>query len=123
MRFIRSRFGVSVVALTTVLLVAAAVQAQTVNPCSSKKKICVANKAAGLLKCHEKAEKTGSPVDSSCTQKVVDKFTACFAKLETKGGCLTTGDTGAIEAKVDAFVVDVVTEVDPAYPTPILNKG
>ena len=123
MRVVRSRVVVTAVALAlaVALLAAATAQALTVNPCSSKKKICVAKKAAGLLKCHEKAEKIGAPVDTTCTQKVVDKYNACFAKLELKGGCLTTNDAGPIESKVDAFVLDVVTEVDPAYPAPVEN--
>ena len=39
-----------------------------------------------------------------------------------KSPCATTGDTGSLGAKVDAFVNDVVTELDPGYPTPVLNK-
>ena len=39
-----------------------------------------------------------------------------------KSPCATTGDAGSLEAKVDAFVHDVVTELDPGYPTPVLNK-
>jgi len=110
------------------IFIASVVHAQTVNPCSSKKKLCVAKKEAALLKCHTTAEKTGATVDAACLQKAHEKFDGgatpsqgCFAKLEAKGGCLTTGDTAALEGKVDAFVSDVVQGLDPGYPAPVTN--
>ncbi len=122
-------------ATAAVLLLAATADAQTLNKCSSKKKLCVAKKMACLLKCHAKAEKTGLPVDANCTQKCMTKFDGgvtpakgCFEKLEDKNpplsatACLTFDDTAALEAKIDAFVLDVVQEVDPAFPAPVLNK-
>jgi hypothetical protein len=100
----------------------------TLNACSAAKKKCVAKKAAALLKCHTKNEKPPAgltPVNFAlCLQKAKDKFDGglnpakgCFAKLEAKfppgpGGCLTINDTAALEAKVDAFVDDVVCELD-----------
>ncbi len=108
----------------------------TLNACSAGKKKCVAKKAAAILKCHTENEKPpGLPPGTfaACIQKAKDKFDGganpakgCFAKLEAKfnGGCLTINDTAAIEAKVDAFVDDVVCELDagsgtcPATPTP-----
>ncbi len=104
--------------------------AQTLSLCSSKKKDCVAKKTTCLLKCHTKAEQTGLAVDPGCTQKCMDKFDGgddpakgCFARLEARDdNCLTFGDTTALEAKVDAFVLDVVQELDPAFPTPVRNK-
>jgi len=100
------------------------------NFCASGKKKCVDKKMVSLLKCHIKAEKTGL-LDPLCLQKAYDKFDGgadptkgCFAKLEAKYAalpCLTTGDMAALEAKVDAFVNDVVQELDPGYPPPTLN--
>ncbi len=108
----------------------------TLNACSAGKKTCVAKKAAAILKCHSKNEKPPGLLPAafaSCIQKAKDKFDGgtnppkgCFAKLEAKFpvGCLTTGDTAALEAKVDAFVDDVVCELDAgsgtclATPTP-----
>jgi hypothetical protein len=105
------------------------------NACSAGKKKCVLKKAAAILKCHEKAVKAGSPplADPNCLQKAHDKFDdpakGCFAKLEAKGGCLTTGDTAALEAKVDAYTTDVLCElghttlgcVPTPTPTPTLS--
>ncbi len=84
------------------------------NACSSAKKRCAAKKASALLKCHAKAEAKAVPVDPACVTKVETKFVACFTKAETKIPCLTTGDTAAIEAIVDAFVNDAVCQIDPA---------
>jgi hypothetical protein len=111
------------------------VHAQTLSKCSAKKKLCVAKKMAARLKCHIKAEKLGVPVDGICLQKAEDKFDGganpakgCFEKIENKQDplkpetlCLTEDDTAAAEAKIDAFVLDVVTELDPWYPAAVLN--
>jgi len=123
----------TVLGLGLLLLALAAPQpagAQTLNACSARKKDCVAKKAAALLNCHVKAEKKGLALDPICVQKAEDKFDGgadpakgCFAKLEAKYGasCLTSGDTATMEAKIDAFVLDAVTDVDPGYPVTIQN--
>jgi hypothetical protein len=101
------------------------------NKCLAGKNKCASKKAQGLLKCHGKAETTGTVLDPACTQKATDKFDGgadpakgCFAKLEAKndGPCVTFSDTITIENKIDAFVVDAVTLVDPGYPAAIQNK-
>src|SRR5262249_56249356 len=70
----------------------------------------------------------GEPVRQRCVDKVMAKFThpsdstGCIEKVEAKGGCATIGEAAGLESKVDAFVLDVVNELDPGYPTPVLNK-
>jgi hypothetical protein len=98
----------------------------TLNRCSAGKKKCVIKKVAALLKCYERAANTGTNVDQACLQKARAKFdggadpsTECFAKLEAKGGCLTTGDATPIENKVDAFVTDVVCELGHSASCPV----
>jgi hypothetical protein len=100
--------------------------------CTAAKIKCGNGKATGLLGCHNKAEGKGIAVDPACTTKVQTKFDGgidptkgCMGKAEkdlVKSPCSTTGDTASLEAKVDAFVLDVVTELDPGYPTPTLSK-
>jgi hypothetical protein len=91
--------------------------APVTNKCSAGKKKCVLKEAAAIFKCHAKAVKAGAPAlaDPTCLQKAHDKFDGgavpakgCFAKLEAKGSCLTTGDTAALGAKVDAYTTDVL---------------
>jgi hypothetical protein len=96
--------------------------------CTAGKTKCVMKKTTGLLQCHVKAEATGLAVDPSCITKAEDKFDGgavptkgCFEKLEAKGGCMTQDDTAAVETLVDTFVDDIVTDLDPGYPVPVLN--
>ncbi len=107
----------------------------TLNACSAAKKKCVAKKTAALLKCHVHSETPGMSPDPAvrdqCLQTAREKFDGgpdpsrgCFAKLEAKfsGSCLTVGDTTPLENKADAFVTDVVTELDPSYPLVVQNE-
>jgi hypothetical protein len=118
-------------ALVALLVVVTAGSAQAQNKCLAGKNKCASKKIAGLLKCHAKAEKSGTALDPTCTQKVTDKFDGgavpakgCFAKLEAKnvGPCVTTNDTAAVETTVDNNVTGIVTQLDPGYPTPVTNK-
>lgn len=88
------------------------------NKCLAGKIKCVIKKKACLLGCYAKAAKTAAAVDTLCTQKCKDKFDGgadaakgCFAKLEAKGGCLTTEDTPAIEAKIDGYVLEATAQL------------
>lgn len=130
------RTPLAVLAALAALLLATPSDA-TLNACAAAKKLCVAKKAAALLKCHAKNEKpplgTTPAKFALCLQKAKDKFDGganpakgCFAKLEAKfpGGCLSINDTGNLENTVDAFVDDVICQLDPgagtcpATPTP-----
>ena len=96
----------------------------TVDKCQARKKKCVKKETAALLACHVKAEQSGA-LDQTCLDKAKARFDGgtkptkgCFAKLEKKGGCLTTGDAAAVDAQVQAFVLDVVHALDPTFPPP-----
>ena len=84
--------------------------------CSGSKIKATSKKASAKLKCHEKAILKGVAVDPECLAKAEEKFTDAFAKAQAKGGCLTTGDTGSIEALVDSFVDDSVAALNPPVP-------
>jgi len=43
--------------------------------------------------------------------KAESKFTKAFTKAELKGGCVTSGDSAAIEAEVDGFVATVLRQL------------
>jgi len=133
---VSSRSGLLAAALGATAFIAllafGANTASAQNKCLSGKTKCVDKKMAGLLGCHSKAEKAGTVPDATCLSKVYAKFdggtkgteASCFRKLEIKndGPCVTTGDRVAQETKVDAFVLDVVQELDPSYPTPVTNS-
>lgn len=80
--------------------------------CTSAKIGCINKKKACFLKCYGKAAKVGAAVDGMCLSKCSGKFDTCFLKQDLSGGCGITGDGPAMEAKVDAFVADVVAELD-----------
>ena len=81
---------------------------------ASKKTACLAG-----LRAKEAAE--GESPDPAKVMHCEEKLSSNFADLEAKGGCITTGDAPIIEAKVDAFVADLVSELNPSGP-PAANK-
>jgi hypothetical protein len=77
--------------------------------CVQKKAKAAGKKANDILKAHGKhIKKPNEPKLTSDVSKAQSKFTKSFTKEEAKGGCETTGDAPTIEAKVDAFVDDVL---------------
>src|SRR5262245_11471115 len=117
----RAAYGVLVLAATAATDVAAGPQSK----CLVSKNKCVAKKAGSLLKCEEKAETPGKPMDpnfADCETKAKAKFDGgsdptkgCFAKLESKSpnDCVTINDTGSLEMKVDDCVEQLVEAIDP----------
>jgi len=113
--------------------------APVLSKCSAGKKKCVSKKIAAILKCHEKAVKTGAPLDAACVQKAMDKFDGgavpakgCFAKLEAKAqNCLTTNDTAGLETTADNTVQQVLCQLGyttlscgpPPTPTPTITPS
>jgi len=76
-----------------------------INKCQSDKLKNAGKFASGLLGCHSKAAKKGTPVDQvKCVDKVRAKLQGAFAKAETKPPCDTTGDVASIQAAIESFV-------------------
>ena len=115
-------FGVTAFALVT----ATPVLAQ--NTCAGAKIKAAAKKASCLLTLAAGQASKGGTIDpvkvTKCQSNVTDngipgKPTG-FAKIESKATrvpCLTVGDAAPFEAMVDAFVDDVVTDLDVATGT------
>jgi len=79
--------------------------------CAATKTKVAGKKASGLATCDARATKSGSAVSRDCVDKVKAKFAAKWDKADARGGCATTGDRDAVEAKVDAFLVDLEAEL------------
>jgi hypothetical protein len=79
------------------------------SKCSGGKIKTAGKKAGGKLNCLAKGLSKGLATDGTCLSKAEAKFSTAYAKAEAKvpNDCLTTGDAGAIEAKVDALVQDL----------------
>jgi len=100
------------------------------SKCDMGKIQCVRKKQACILAVHAKAERKGKPTDSAALQKCTDAFDGgsegfskgCVGKLETKQNpqkpetlCTVTGDLATLEARVDSFVADAASEIDPGF--------
>src|SRR5262249_4447010 len=59
-----------------------------------------------------KVAAAGGTIDPAKLAKCQGDVSTNYAKLESKPGCNTTGDAGALEAKVDSFTSDVNGELN-----------
>jgi len=83
------------------------------NRCAARKQQTVAEATAAKLSCYEDAfRREPGTVDPACYAKPETHYAYQFAKLEGNGGCLTSGDNAALEAKLDAFVADMIVTLD-----------
>jgi hypothetical protein len=96
------------------------------NTCVAGKIGCVAKEAAAFVKCHAKAQKTGTAVSDECLAKAREKFlgapdvTGCFEKLEAKENaekpasvCRTQDDAALMDALTDALAEATTCGRDP----------
>lgn len=79
--------------------------------CAAAKLRAAAKKASSKIACHRRAVLTGTAPDSSCLARAEEKFVRAFAAAEARGGCLTAGDAGDIEAAVDQFIADLLAQL------------
>ncbi len=120
-----------ILAICALVAIASAADAQTVtvNRCAATKVRCVmgythvcgVQGVLGLFKCHQTATLKSRFIDQVCANRCEDKMLECFRDAERLGGCLTTGDVGPIQAKVEAFVTDAVSDLIPGFPFPVTN--
>ena len=104
-----------VAAVVGVLLVSGYTAHASVNPaalCREKKSRATGKKAFDLLKAFGKNVKKEDPARlDSAISKAESKFTKEFTRAEAHGDCLTSDDSASIEAKVEAFIVTVISDV------------
>ncbi len=87
--------------------------------CAAAKEACVSKTVAARLKCIQKAQAGGALVSATCLTSSEAKFLACIQSADVKHvDCQVAGNGGAALAAVDAFVGDVVTDLDPGNGTP-----
>jgi len=115
--------------LVMVPTLASTARAVSIDKCSAGKIKCVAALDGASTKCDEGPDKKGQPIDPACTQKASDKYTGgtaplkgCFAKLEAKPPCDTTGDSAALQEKVETQLSDLFTALDVDFPTAGVDK-
>ena len=96
------------------LVSALATGGATTAKCQAAKIKDAGKKAQCVTGLQAKVAAAGGTIDPVKLGKCQAKVSAAYAKLESKAGaCATSGDAGAIEAKVDSFTNDVNTELNP----------
>ncbi len=129
MRLGHRRAVLGIAALAAMLAIGTTANAAApISKCNAAKKKCIGKYIAAAMGCHAKAEGKGTAVDPTCLAKATAKITGlgkgCFDKNDAKVGndCTQTGDAGSQLSAADAFILDVVNDVDPAYPAATLTK-
>jgi len=121
---------VAVVACTVVMGSSAEAQTVTVDRCAGAKMrcamgythICGVAGVEGQLKCYQTATLRGRFVDPVCINRTTDEILECFRAAERRNVCRTLGDVFHVNAKIEAFVLDVIRDVTPGFPFPTINK-
>ena len=106
---------VAVVMLTTLAVAGSPAHGATdaAATCKEAKAKVAGKKAFDLVKAFGKnLKKPDAAKLDADVSKALSKFAKGFSKAESKGGCRTSGDWEAIEAKVDAFVAVVTNAID-----------
>ena len=69
--------------------------------CAFAKQHAALREANALLSCDRKALETQKSVDPKCTDAAVARLQHAFQTIETRGGCLPSGDADVVERDVD----------------------
>src|SRR5262245_41936352 len=112
--FMRSRLALVAIAVSALFAIGAVTPriASAQNKCAGTKQKETGKKANRKLKCWAKGIKKGLQADPNCLAKATFIFSSKWDKAEaSQQPCTTTGDKNSMEAKVDAFVDDVVDEL------------
>jgi hypothetical protein len=109
------RSAVAAVALVA-LLAATAVAAGPGERCAASKLRAAGQKAKSRFQCHARALLHGTSPEA-CLAKTESKLSSAWARIEARGGCATTNDVADVEARVDAFVDDLVAALPPTTTT------
>jgi hypothetical protein len=109
------RFGTIVLAGVLVGTLSGAANAQ--NKCAAGKIKATGKKQSCITMAYAHAAQSSADPKQEDIAECELKFATAFARLEARSGCVTSGDAAAIEGKVDAFVADLVTELDLGNPS------
>lgn len=84
------------------------------SKCAAAKIEAAEKKVAALLRCVRRAVAAGQTVSEACLVEAMSQFTSRFTAAESLGDCVTFGDVDTIEAKIDSFVEELMTELLPS---------
>jgi hypothetical protein len=103
---------IPVAALALAVFTLAGDVAHAQSKCAADKIKAACKKSTCKAGLEAKEAQTGTAPDPAKLAKCEASFSKSYAKAESKGGCPTTGDAAAVEAKVDAFVTDLDGELN-----------
>src|SRR6266446_67284 len=83
------------------------------SKCNSKKIEAVVTKVAAKAKCESKAARKGTAVAPRCLANADGKFGHAIGKAEGKDDCAQKGQRVTLEAKVDAFMDALMSQLQP----------
>jgi len=87
------------------------------SQCNAIKIESAGKKAAAKAKCQSHAAGDGVPVDAGCLMKAETHFSAAIGSAEAGSDCTATRQTTTLESKVDAFIRDLVSALQPPQTT------
>jgi len=131
MNVLRRRAGCALIGGAMILALGGTARAQSPSAkCEAGKEKCITTLATGLLGCFSKDSAKPDPIKfQPCIDKALAKYSGgadpakgCFAKLEAKPPCLTTGDTDEIGGRTQVLTQTVRFSLDPAAPPSTLSK-
>ncbi|HYC54387.1 MAG TPA: PQQ-dependent sugar dehydrogenase [Candidatus Binatia bacterium] len=102
---------ISSLALALSLWPALATAADPDDRCAGGKLKAAGNYGKQLLTCESTALRQDVPVSSECTARALEKLQSGFERAESRGGCATTGDAGAVADMVEADVAAVAASM------------
>jgi hypothetical protein len=79
------------------------------SKCAAAKLASIGKTSKEILLCSAKAAPTDTPVNPNCLERAAVKLGEAFAKAESLGDCLTTGDAAVASEAVILFTVAALT--------------
>jgi len=117
------RRGLIVTLAVACIVAATAVSSTTpAERCAAAKLRAAARKTNGKLRCHATGALRGSTADAGCLARVETRYLASWTKIEGRGGCYTTNDADAVEARVDEFVDGLVAALPATSTTTVTTS-
>jgi len=109
----RATLAVVALLVTTLAGAGALASPDPTAQCAVAKIAAAGRRGTQDLTCRATAARRNSPVDASCVARAENRLATSYARAEQGGACLVTGDAGATETLVAAFVADVVAQIPP----------
>ncbi len=100
-------------AIDAIVLSLAPADDDDARTCASSKMKAAGKQIGSILKCYATGAKNSGAPDPECITKAYNKLVGSFSKAESRGGCTTTGDVGAIDAADENASEEQVEALSP----------